>query len=63
MQDGHTKFLIHLFATQMKKQFEKYPKLRGEIDPRISEFFSQEVIDLIEADDLERVVSIVKYVP
>ena len=63
VQDAHTKHLIHLLAVQMKKYFEKYPKLRGECDVRLTEFFQQEVIDLLEADELDRVVSIVKYVP
>lgn len=63
VQDVRTKHLIHLFATQMKKYVDKYPKLREECDIRLTEFFQQEVIDLLEADDFERVVSIVKYVP
>ena len=63
VQDARTKHLIHLLAIQMKKYFDKYPKLREECDGRLSEFFQQEIIDLIEADDFERVVSIVKYVP
>lgn len=63
VQDSRTKHLIHLLAIQMKKYFEKYPKLREECDVRLSEFFSQEIIDFIEADDFDRVVSIVKYVP
>lgn len=29
----------------------------------MTEFFQQEIIDLLEADDFERLVSIVKYVP
>jgi hypothetical protein len=63
VQDSRTKHLIHLLASQMRKYFEKYPKLREECDVRLSEFFTQEIIDLIEADDFDRVVSIVKYVP
>ena len=63
VQDGRTKHFIHLFATQLKKYVDKYPKLREECDIRLTEFFQQEVIDLLEADDFERVVSIVKYVP
>jgi hypothetical protein len=47
----------------MKKYVDKYPKLRGECDERLTEFFQQEIIDLIETDDFERVISIVKYVP
>jgi len=30
---------------------------------RLSEFFTGEVIDVLEADDFERIVEIVKYVP
>lgn len=63
VQDARTKHLIHLLAIQLKKYFEKYPKLREECDGRLSEFFQQEIIDLLEADDFERLVSIVKYVP
>jgi hypothetical protein len=63
VQDARTKHLIHLLAVQMRKNFDKYPKLREECDERLSEFFTQEIIDLIEADDFERVISIVKYVP
>lgn len=47
----------------MKKFFEKYPKLREECDARLFEFFQQEIIDVMEVDELERVVEIVKYVP
>ena len=47
----------------MKKNFDKYPKLRDECDSRLYEFFQQELIDVIEIDELERVVEIVKYVP
>lgn len=63
VQDARTKHLVHLMAIQMKKYMDKYPKLREECDGRLSEFFTQEIIDLIEADDFERVISIVKYVP
>lgn len=52
-----------MLAMQMKKNFEKYPKLREECDSRLIEFFQQEIIDVIETDELERVVEIVKYVP
>lgn len=63
IQDSRTKHLIHMLAVQMKKNFEKYPKLREECDSRLFEFFQQELIDVIEVDELERVVEIVKYVP
>jgi len=52
-----------MLAVQMKKFFEKYPKLREECDARLFEFFQQEIIDVMEVDELERVVEIVKYVP
>jgi hypothetical protein len=63
VQDARTKHLIHLLAIQMKKFFEKYPKLRDEIDGRLFEFFQQEIIDVIEVDEIDRVIQIVKYVP
>lgn len=50
IQDARTKHLIHLLASQMKKNFDKYPKLREECDARLIEFFQQEIIDVIEAD-------------
>lgn len=63
IQDARTKHLIHMLAIQMKKYFEKYPKLREECDSRLYEFFQQEIIDIMEVDEFERVVEIVKYVP
>lgn len=63
VQDARTKHLVHLLAVQLKRFVDKYPKLRGEADSRLTEFFQQEIIDLLEADDFERLVSIVKYVP
>jgi len=50
IQDSRTKHLIHMLAVQMKKNFDKYPKLREECDSRLYEFFQQELIDVIEAD-------------
>jgi hypothetical protein len=41
IQDARTKHLIHMLAVQMKKYFEKYPKLREECDTRLYEFFQQ----------------------
>ncbi len=63
IQDARTKHLIHMLAIQMKKYFEKYPKLRDECDSRLFELFQQEIIDVMEVDEFERVVEIVKYVP
>lgn len=45
-----------MLAVQMKKNFDKYPKLREECDARLVEFFQQELIDVIEADEMERIV-------
>ncbi len=63
IQDARTKHLIHMLAVQMKKNFDKYPKLRDECDTRLYEFFQQELIDIMEIDELDRVVEIVKFVP
>lgn len=63
IQDARTKHLIHMLAVQMRTYFEKYPKLKAECDSRLYEFFQQELIDIIEVDELERVIEIVKYVP
>ena len=50
VQDSRTKHLIHLLAVQMKKFCSKYPKLMDEMDVRLSEFFQQELIDVIQVD-------------
>lgn len=51
IQDSRTKHLIHLLAIQLKKYVDKYPKLREECDSRLTEFFQQEIIDMLESDD------------
>ena len=61
VQDARTKQLIHLLAVQMKKFTSKYPKLSDEMDTRLTEFFQEELIDMIEVDEVDRLVSIVKY--
>jgi len=63
VQDARTKHLVHMLAVQMKKYFEKYPKLKEECDVRLFEFFQQEIIDVMEVDEFDRLVEIVKYVP
>ena len=63
VQDARTKQLIQLFATSLKKLSAKYPKILTELDSRLVEFFQEEMIDIIDADQLERVVEIIKYVP
>ena len=56
VQDARTKHLMHMLAVQMKKFTAKYPKLYDEMDKRLTEFFQQELIDIIEVDELDRVV-------
>ena len=41
VQDARTKQLLHMLAVQLKKIVEKYPKLSGEIDNRLMEYFQQ----------------------
>lgn len=63
VQDSRTKHLIHLLATNLRTLSLKYPKLLTELDAKLVEFFQQELIDVIEVDELDRVVEIVKFVP
>lgn len=42
---------------------EKYPKLKEELNAEIIELFNQEIIDLIEVDEFDRLVEIVRFVP
>ncbi len=63
VQDSRTKHLIHLLATNLKTLSAKYPKLLTEIDSKLVEFFQQEIIDVMEVDELDRLVEIVKFVP
>ena len=55
--------MIHLLATNLKTLSAKYPKLLTEIDSKLVEFFQQEIIDVMEVDELDRLVEIVKFVP
>jgi len=36
VQDARTKHLIHLLAYELKRLFLKYPKIQGEIDPKLA---------------------------
>ncbi len=47
VQDARTKHLLHLLAVQLKKLSTKYPKVLAEMDVRLTEFFQQELIDII----------------
>lgn len=63
VMETRTKSLLHLFSVQLKKLSAKYPKLLAEFDTRITEYFSQELIDVLEVDSIDRLVEIVKFVP
>ena len=63
VQDEKTKGLLQLFALEMRKIFQRFPQLTGEMDIRITEFIQQEVIDVIGVDEINKLVEIVKYVP
>lgn len=63
VQDSRTKHLIYLLATNLRRLSDKYPKLSSEFSPELAEFFQQELIDVIDADELERIVEIVRFVP
>lgn len=54
--DVRTKSLLHVLAVNLKQLSQKYPKLLTEMDSRISEYFSQELIDVIEVDEIDRLV-------
>ena len=50
VQDIRTKSLLHVLAVNLKKLSSKYPKLLSEFDSRLTEYFHQELIDVIEVD-------------
>jgi hypothetical protein len=41
----------------------KYPRLKSELDVQIQEYLSEDLLDVIVNDDLDKIVSITKYVP
>ena len=63
VQDSRTKYLISALASHVRKINEKYPKLKGELDIKLQEMISGEMIDIIEGDSMDRIVDIVRYVP
>lgn len=56
VQDVRTKRLVHLLTNNLKTMSEKYPKLKEEMNAEILELFNQEIIDLIEVDEFDRLV-------
>jgi hypothetical protein len=63
VQDARTKYLINSLASHVRRLNEKYPKLKGELDEKLQEFLSNEMVDILESDSLDRIVDIVRYVP
>lgn len=41
----------------------KYPRLKSQLDVQIQEYLSEDLLDVIVNDDLDKIVSITKYVP
>ena len=56
VQDTRTKRMVHMLATNMRKMTDKYPQLREEMTAEMREFYSQELIDLIEVEGVDRLV-------
>ena len=63
VQDARTKFLINALLVHVRKMNEKYPKLKGQMDVRLQEFMSDELLDAIQVDSLDNIIDIVRYVP
>lgn len=61
--EGRTKHLLYLLGANLKKLSEKYPTIRGELDAEVLELFQEDLLAYIGADDLHRVVDIIRYVP
>ena len=63
VQDARTKALVNSLGRYVKKMITKYPKLKQDLDVQIQEYLSSELIDSIMNEDLDKIVSITKYVP
>ena len=63
MQDARTKALINSLGRYVKKIITKYPKLKQELDVQLQEYLTNELIDTILNDDLDKLISITKFVP
>ncbi len=50
-------------AKYVKRLLSKYPKLKQDLDVQTQEYISEEMIDYIVDGDIDRVISITKYVP
>lgn len=63
VQDARTKALITSLGRYVKKLLTKYPKLKQDLDVQVQEYLSQDLLDVIVDDDLDKIVAITKYVP
>lgn len=63
VQDARTKALITSLGRYVKKLITKYPKLKADLDVQIQEYLSNDLLDVIVNDDLDKIISITKYVP
>jgi hypothetical protein len=63
VMETRTKALLSKFSTYFRDLTAKYPKLKAEFNASFAEYFSQELIDVIDVDSIDRLVEIVKFVP
>ena len=63
VQDARTKALVNSLGRYVKRMITKYAKLKQDLDVQIQEYLSSELIDSILNEDLDKIVSITKYVP
>lgn len=63
VQDARTKALIYKLTTEMKRLTTMHPNLLKQLSPELVTYISQEIIDVIEVDELDRLVEIVKIEP
>jgi hypothetical protein len=63
VQDARTKALITSLGRYVKKLLTKYPKLKADLDVQVQEYLSNDLLDVIINDDLDKIISITKYVP
>ena len=50
VQDIRSKALLQALTVNLKKLSSKYPKLLTEFDSRLTEYFSEELIDIVQVD-------------
>ena len=55
--------MITALGRYVKKMILKYPKLKEDMDVQIQEYLSHDLVDSLMADDLDKIISITKFVP